>query len=99
MGTRPRAVSGVRRPSFPWLQAVLTPMLLTIARVRVRGREHLPADGPFIVAPNHPSQIDPIYVALALRRRVTFMAKSDLFRGAKALWLSRLGAFPVRRGA
>jgi len=66
---------------------------------RVDGREHEPAMGPVIVVSNHRSDLDPLVVGSALRRRVTFMAKQELFRvpGVR-WWISACGAFPVRRG-
>jgi 1-acyl-sn-glycerol-3-phosphate acyltransferase len=71
--------------------------VLLLSRVRITGREHIP-DGGFILAPNHPSQLDAFFAAVALGRRVRFMAKSDLFTRRWGRWLARVGAFPVRRG-
>ena len=89
------------RGRTPWLQVVLftvlTPIVALLSRVRFAGREHIP-DGGFILAPNHPSQLDAFFAAIALGRRVRFMAKSDLFTRRWGRWLARVGAFPVRRG-
>ncbi|MHB8733249.1 MAG: lysophospholipid acyltransferase family protein [bacterium] len=67
---------------------------------RVDGRAHEPADGPVIVVSNHLSDLDPLVVGSALRRPVTFMAKHELFQvpGVR-WWVTKCGAFPVRRGA
>jgi 1-acyl-sn-glycerol-3-phosphate acyltransferase len=89
------------RRRAPWLQTLalvgLLPLLSLIARVRVTGREHIPGGG-YIAAANHPSNLDALFVALALRRRIRFMAKSELFGGRWGGVLNRLGAFPVQRG-
>jgi len=89
------------RRRVPWLQtiavALLLPLVSLVSRVRVTGREHIP-DGGYIVAANHPSIFDPLFVALAIRRRIRFMGKSELFNGRWGWLLNRLGAFPVRRG-
>jgi 1-acyl-sn-glycerol-3-phosphate acyltransferase len=89
------------RRRVPWLQTLallmLLPVLSLISRVRVSGRENIP-DGGYIAASNHPSNLDALFVALALRRRIRFMAKSELFGGRWAGLLNRLGAFPVQRG-
>lgn len=89
------------RRRVPWLQTlallVLLPLLSFVSRVRVTGREHIPGGG-YIAAANHPSNFDALFVALALRRRIRFMAKSELFAGRWAGLLNRLGAFPVQRG-
>jgi 1-acyl-sn-glycerol-3-phosphate acyltransferase len=67
-------------------------------RFRVTGREHLPAEGSAIVAPNHKNFLDAFFVGIATLRRVRYMAKVELFRGPLGALLLRLGAFPVRRG-
>jgi len=89
------------RRRVPWLQTLallgLLPLLSLISRVRVTGRENIP-DGGYIAASNHPSNLDALFVALAIRRRIRFMAKSELFGGRWGGLLNRLGAFPVQRG-
>jgi len=89
------------RRRVPWLQTLalltLLPVLSLISRVRVAGRENIP-DGGYIAASNHPSNLDALFVALAIRRRIRFMAKSELFGGRWGGLLNRLGAFPVQRG-
>ena len=89
------------RRRVPWLQTllllVLLPLLSLISRVRVVGRENIP-DGGYIAAANHRSNLDALFVALAIRRRIRFMAKSELFDGRWGSLLNRLGAFPVQRG-
>jgi 1-acyl-sn-glycerol-3-phosphate acyltransferase len=89
------------RRRVPWLQtlalALLLPLLSLISRVRVSGRENIP-DGGYIAASNHPSNLDALFVALAIRRRIRFMGKSELFDGRWGWLLNRLGAFPVQRG-
>ena len=89
------------RRRVPWLQTlallVLLPLLSLISRVKVVGRENIP-DGGYIAAANHRSNLDALFVALAIRRRIRFMAKSELFHGRWGGLLNRLGAFPVQRG-
>jgi 1-acyl-sn-glycerol-3-phosphate acyltransferase len=68
-------------------------------RCRVTGREHVPAEGPVIVASNHISYADPPALALITRRPISFVAKEELFRFKPFAALIRaLNAFPVRRG-
>jgi 1-acyl-sn-glycerol-3-phosphate acyltransferase len=89
------------RKRVPWLQTLalvaLLPLLSLVSRVKVLGREHIP-DGGYIAASNHPSNLDALFVALAIRRRIRFMGKSELFDGRWGWLLNRLGAFPVQRG-
>src|SRR6516164_5983812 len=66
---------------------------------RVDGAANEPAAGPVVVVSNHLSDLDPLIVGAALKRRLRFMAKQELFRvpGVR-WWISACGAFPVRRG-
>lgn len=67
-------------------------------RARAFGTENVP-NGPVILAPNHASFMDHFFAGGFLRRRVQFMAKSQLFSGGPATWLfTHAGVFPVRRG-
>ena len=67
-------------------------------RVRIVGAERIPRSGPAIIAPNHKNFFDVFFVGAATRRRVRYMAKSELFKGPLGWLLLRVGAFPVRRG-
>lgn len=64
---------------------------------RSYGRRNIPASGGVILAVNHQSYLDPVVVGCGLFRRVHFMARESLFRGAFAWLIRRLGAFPVQR--
>src|SRR6185369_11528472 len=49
-------------------------------RARAEGAERVPSSGPLILAPNHFSFMDHFFMGIFLRRRVSFMAKSQLFK-------------------
>jgi 1-acyl-sn-glycerol-3-phosphate acyltransferase len=70
---------------------------LTTYRARAFGSENVPT-GPVILAPNHASFMDHFFVGAFIRRRVQFMAKSQLFTGVGEWIFSHGGVFPVRRG-
>ncbi|HSM32765.1 MAG TPA: lysophospholipid acyltransferase family protein [Anaerolineae bacterium] len=76
--------------------------LRSIARVRVEGIEGLPRSGPLIIAANHMSNADPPFIggwlAPALGRRPTFLAKEALFKGPLGVLIRSLGAEPVKAG-
>ena len=60
----------------------------------------LPKTGSYIIASNHLSNTDPVFVGLTHKRRVYFMAKVELFKNKFFGGLIKiLGAFPVTRGA
>ena len=68
-------------------------------RLSVEGLEHVPAAGPFVLAPVHRSNVDTFLVAAVTRRRLRYMGKDSLFRRRFWGWLfGALGAFPVHRG-
>ncbi len=67
---------------------------------KVEGRDNLPAAGPVLLCSNHVSLVDPVLLAVSLKRPVTFLAKKELFSNRFGNWfLSALGMVPVDRGA
>ena len=87
-------------PVLYWLaRAFLQPFFLVFFRLKRIGMEHVPAEGPLIIASNHRSFMDPWVIGLLLRRPVYYVAKTELFHHRFTAWiLSSLGAFPVDRG-
>ena len=85
--------------TFYWASVRLSEGLLRmLGRWTAEGREHV-ADGPLILASNHLGNVDPMVLAVAVRRRhVRFMAKEELFEGPLSPFVRAWGAFPVRRG-
>lgn len=81
-------------------KVLLLPAYKLIYRYKVIGSENMPKQGGVILACNHLSFSDPVLLGLAQKRRLFFMAKSELFRNKFASFIiRRLGAFPVERGA
>jgi 1-acyl-sn-glycerol-3-phosphate acyltransferase len=74
------------------------PVLRFLFKVRVEGLENVPKDGPVIMASNHVSFSDSIFLPLVLRRRITFVAKAEYFDDPKTAWFFRaIGQIPIRR--
>ena len=72
--------------------------LKLVYRIEVHGKENIPKDNAYIVAPNHLSTLDPPMVASVLPRPVAFMAKKELFKNPfMRWWLNWLGSFAVDR--
>jgi 1-acyl-sn-glycerol-3-phosphate acyltransferase len=68
-------------------------------RMKAEGREHLPKEGAFILAPNHRSYFDPPLIGSCVNRELFFFAKAELFRNRVfGALISLTNAFPVRRG-
>ena len=89
---------GVSRPLYALVRGLVTPLLRAYFRMRVSDREHVPAEGAAIVAPNHKSFWDSFFIGICTRRHLRFMAKTELIEARYGPLLVRLGAFPVRRG-
>jgi 1-acyl-sn-glycerol-3-phosphate acyltransferase len=70
----------------------------TAFRARSSGAEKVPEAGPVILAPNHFSFMDHFFLGIAIRRRIRFMAKSQLFKPPMQWVYTHGGVFPVRRG-
>lgn len=92
------------RPSLFWpLGALVVPIVGYLAKIEIRDKEKLPAEGAFVLAPNHYSEFDPLVVAAAvwrLGRAPRFMTKESLFRVPVLGWLlHKTGMVPVARGA
>jgi 1-acyl-sn-glycerol-3-phosphate acyltransferase len=85
------------------LRAFLTPFLMVLFRPKVKGLRHVPASGPVIIASNHLSFSDSIFMPLVVPRKVTFLAKSEYFTSPgpkgllKKLTFIALGQVPVDR--
>jgi 1-acyl-sn-glycerol-3-phosphate acyltransferase len=84
------------------LYAILKPLVVLLMRLlfrlRSRGAEHVPAEGPVLLVANHSSLLDPPLVGGASPRRLSFLAKAELFRiPLFGGLIRRLGARPLRR--
>jgi 1-acyl-sn-glycerol-3-phosphate acyltransferase len=71
----------------------------TFLRARAISSENAPGSGAVILAPNHFSFMDHFLMGCFIRRKVRFMAKSQLFKKPMQFIYTHGGVFPVRRGA
>ena len=91
----------VNWPLYLLARFFMTPFFLVYFRLGRTGREYGRVSGGLIVAANHRSFLDPFAIGAALpwRRPMNYVAKIELFERRWQGWLlSRLGAFPIRRG-
>jgi 1-acyl-sn-glycerol-3-phosphate acyltransferase len=87
--------------TYPIVRVIFTPLVLTLYRARSTGRGNVPAQGAFILAPNHFSNMDHFFCGVFVRREIRFMTKSQFFDTRPRVLgeLFRIsGHFPVRRG-
>jgi 1-acyl-sn-glycerol-3-phosphate acyltransferase len=81
------------------LKAVLTPLVRCLYRLEVVGKGNVAKRGPVILASNHQSFIDSVFIPLVVGRRVTFVAKAEYFENPRTAWIFRaLGQIPIQRG-
>jgi 1-acyl-sn-glycerol-3-phosphate acyltransferase len=81
------------------LKVVLSPVFHLLWRVKVEGRENVPTHGPAVLAANHQSFCDSFFLPLALRRRLTYVAKAEYFDNWRTAWFFRAsGQIPMQRG-
>jgi len=101
---RRRASAEKSRPSIFWPPAaVVIPLTGLIAKIEISGAENLPLEGPYVLAPNHYSEFDPVIIAVAtwrMGRAPRFMAKESLFRvPVLGAVLRSTGMIPVARAS
>jgi 1-acyl-sn-glycerol-3-phosphate acyltransferase len=86
--------------TYTFARLILTLPTLLIYRVRAIGVENVPRQGALVLAPNHFSQMDHFFAGVYLRRKIRFMAKSQMFGPPVLTYIYKHGGvFPVRRGA
>jgi 1-acyl-sn-glycerol-3-phosphate acyltransferase len=89
---------GAWGPGYRLIRWILVPLLRLYFRVHIAGAENIPKQGAAVIVPNHKSFLDSFFIALATKRHLRFMGKSELFEGIWGRPFVALGAFPVRRG-
>jgi 1-acyl-sn-glycerol-3-phosphate acyltransferase len=90
-----------RQPDWAYeLTRLLTSLYAyVLLRARSISCENVPGHGAVILAPNHFSFMDHFLMGCYIRRKVRFMAKSQLFKAPMQFIYTHGGVFPVRRGA
>jgi 1-acyl-sn-glycerol-3-phosphate acyltransferase len=105
VGDKARQPRVSRGAEFRWrvIAFLVLPIFGAMVKLRIREGSSLPRQGPFILSPNHYSEIDPIVMGVVvwkLRRTPRFLAKASLFRVPGLAWLLRFtGQIPVEREA
>ena len=85
--------------TYTFVRLIVTIPTILLYRVRGIGVKNVPKQGPLVLAPNHFSQMDHFLVGVYLRRKVRFMAKSQMFGPPVLTYVYKHGGvFPVRRG-
>ena len=77
------------------LRLVFKPLFFLLFRPEIIGREHIPAEGPAVIAGNHMHALDPIFVDVCTKRVVCTLAKKALHDGAFGFLFRAAGTIPV----
>lgn len=86
------------RGAYRAIKVVLGGVMNGLYRVNVEGLSNVPSSGNGIVAANHISFVDSLFIPLVLPRRVTYLAKAEYWDSWKTRWFFNLvGQIPVRR--
>jgi 1-acyl-sn-glycerol-3-phosphate acyltransferase len=84
---------------YEMVRVLTTLYAVTLLRARAISTEKVPGRGAVILAPNHFSFMDHFLIGAYIRRKIRFMAKSQLFKRPMQFIYTHGGVFPVRRGA
>ncbi len=87
----------------PFWYSILRALAIVIFKIffamKIEGKGNIPRRGGAILASNHLSYLDPVFLGVLVPRKVNFMAKEELFGNFLFRWMiMKLGAFPVKRG-
>lgn len=85
-------------PMYDFVRMLTTATFGWLDRVSAIDVQNVPTSGPAIFVPNHASNIDHFFTGIHLRRKIQFMAKSQLFKPPMDFVYSHGGVFPVMRG-
>ena len=104
--SKPGKIVPVASRVSPWLASLAYPLGRFIllpsyfGQIEVTGQEHLPTEGPVIIAPTHRSRWDALTLAYAAGRDVTgrhlrFMVSANEVTGLQGWFIRRFGGFPI----
>ena len=88
-----------RNHLYPILRPVSTPLIHIVFSYKVIGKENLPEKGGYIIACNHVTAIDPVFLVSSIApTTVHFMGKEELFEKPFSRWfLTGMNGFPIDR--
>jgi 1-acyl-sn-glycerol-3-phosphate acyltransferase len=92
-----RGVSRDISPRYRLFRRVMLALGWLVFGFTVHGAGKVPKEGPLIVAANHRRYVDPVFVSMAVPRRIQWMAKKELFTFPLERFFYFIGSFPVDR--
>lgn len=83
---------------YRFLRNLLKPFVMFFYQLKIEGKEHIPTNGAAILAPNHRSNWDPVWVAFVTTREISFLSKEELFQHKiLGFLLKKCHVIPVKR--
>lgn len=83
---------------YSFIKFLANIFLRILFRVKSFGVENIPSNGKFILCSNHANNLDPVFISMVIPRKVSWMAKKELFKYKFIAYLGyKLTAFPVDR--
>ena len=83
---------------YCFFRNLLKPFIMFLYQVKIEGKEHIPTDSSAILAPNHRSNWDPLWVAFITNREIAFLAKEELFHNKIiGFLLKKCHVIPIKR--
>ncbi|WP_099189250.1 lysophospholipid acyltransferase family protein [Tepidibacter mesophilus] len=77
---------------------IFIPIISIFYKIEVVGKENVPVDEPLIFASNHKNNLDPMLIGSFMPRKVSYMAKKELFKNKiVGYFLKNINVFPVDR--
>ena len=94
------------RKETPWkktqraiIKALIHSFYVVVYRIKKVNYENLPEEGPIIICANHINYLDALGMVTAIKRKVYFVAKEDLFNNVFFNWLAHIfDVIPIKRG-
>ena len=88
--------------SMDWLYGLCHYVIIgfydALFRGEIAGLEHIPRTGPFLIAANHASHLDPPIIGSQVSRQIAFFARKTLWKpGFPSWWMDNVGCIPVDR--
>lgn len=81
------------------LKALVTGFLKVLFFLKIEGAENIPDGGGYLVCSNHTSNWDPVMIGVSMKRKISYIAKEELFRFKPlGMLIKAFGAIPVKRG-
>lgn len=87
-----------RTVSYWLLRYPIVALLHLLYRVKFTDLENVPKSGAAILAPNHISALDPVFIFMGIRRRITALGNARYFQGKNAWFFKAMGQIPIIPG-